>query len=153
MRFSYRRPILALVALLWLSSLVLPAVAAGGRTFDGLDVLLRGWEGLSRGVPSWLANPFFVAAFVAALAKRVVVAALLATLSVALGVTSFAAGDLLARSNAFAPEIELRAGFYVWLAALIALCLHALTGALVVFRTRTRNERRRSSIPSGTSRD
>ena len=151
--YAYRRPILVLVASLWLASLMMPALAAGGRTFDGLDILLRGWEGLSRGVPSWLANPLFVAAFAAALAKRVVAAALLATSSVALGATSFMTGELLARSNAFVPEIELRAGFYVWLAALIALCLHALTSAFVALRTRTRNERRRSSAPSGTSRD
>jgi|SRR5690606_37988064 len=155
MRFAdaYRRPILALIAVLWAVSLALPAVAAGGRTFAGLDLLMRGWEGLSRGVPAWLANPLFLAALAAASVKRDVAAAVLAALAVALGATSFMTDELLRRGTAFVPAIELRIGFYVWLFALLALCLHALTNALHTRRERAEDGRRRSSTPSGTSRD
>jgi len=144
---------LAVIAVLWAASLALPAVAAGGRTFDGFELLLRGWEGLSRGVPAWIANPLFVAALAAAAVKRDTAAAVLAALAVALGATSFMTEDLLRRGTAFVPSIELRVGFYVWLAALLALCLHSLTNAHRARRERAADECRRSPAPSGTSRD
>ncbi len=150
---AYRRPILAIIAAAWTVSLALPAVSAGGRTFDGLELLLRGWEGFSRGVPAWIANPLFFAALAAAFARRDVPAAVLAALAVALGATSFMTEELLRRGTAFVPPIELRTGFYVWFAALLALCLHALTNALHTRRARAVDGRCRSSAPSGTSRD
>lgn len=121
---------LALIVAAWGASLALPGLTAGGRTYDGLEVLLRGWEGISRGVYAWIANPLFAAALVAASVKRDRAALTIAAIAVVIGATSFITDELLLRRMSGVPPIELRIGFYVWLGAMLALCLHALTHVL-----------------------
>jgi hypothetical protein len=118
------------IAAVWAASFALPAVEAAGRVFDGLDLLLRGWEGAPRGVYAWFANPLFVVALAAAFWKRDVAAAVIAGLAAVLGATSFFTEDLLRRSMSSVPPIQLKIGFYVWLAALVALSLRSLARVL-----------------------
>lgn len=113
-------------AALWAASLTLPAVeAAGGPTLDGLDMLRRGWQALSSGVPSWYANPAFLLASVAALLGSSKPAAVLAGVSLVLALTTFAAPELAARSGRSVPDVCWRIGFYLWLAAQLGLLLSA----------------------------
>lgn len=113
------------IALVWLLSLALPAVdVRGGPTFSGLDLLLRGWEGASRGVFAWFANPLFIVGLVLALARRERAGLVVSALALVLGLSSFAAEAVLRRVQPV-PDLTLLAGFYVWLAALAALGLRA----------------------------
>lgn len=144
---------LAAIAIVWTGSLFLPAIEAGGRVFDGLEVLLRGWEGMPRGVLAWLANPLFVAALAVAAAKRNVIALVLSAASFVLGASSLMTEDMLRYRGTSVPPIEMRAGFYVWLAAMLALCLHSLTNVLRARRGRRADGGGRRATDPGTSRD
>lgn len=117
---------------LWLLSLLLPAVAVtGGPSLDGLDVLRQGWQALQSGVPSWYANPAFLLACAAALLGWPRSAGLLAGLSVLLALTSFAAPELAARGGRTVPPLSWQAGTYCWLAAQIALLISAVLAVAV----------------------
>jgi len=129
-RVSRDWPLLLGIALVWAASLALPALAAGGRVFVGLEMLLDGWQGLERGVYAWLANPLFVAALVCALLARNVIAAGLSIAALVLGGTSIFVESALRERMTSVPEIELRVGFYLWMVALAALCLRTLTRAV-----------------------
>lgn len=146
-------PLLLAIALLWTGSLALPALAAGGRFFTGFELLLDGWQGMSRGVYAWLANPLFVAALACALLAREVLAALLSTLAAALGGSSVFVESALRARMASVPEIDLRIGFYLWMIALAALCLRALTCVLLSRRRAAAERGPRHSAYSGKSRD
>lgn len=113
---------LAAFALLWTVSLALPALEArNGPMLDGADLLLRGWQGVSRGIVAWYANPLFIAALAASALGRRVAAAVLALLALALALTSFALEPVLRMSMNRVPEFTLLGGVYVWLAALLGL--------------------------------
>ena len=124
-----QRASLAVALLAWLAALFLPAIGAGGVTLDGLDVLERGWEGLSRAVLAWYANPLFVLAIVLRLQgyRRSAVAAAFAALALAL--SSFATNELAAMTGGTVPDVTLHAGFYFWLGAYVALCVWAVLSA------------------------
>ena len=141
------------IALLWSASLALPALAAGGRSFTGFEMLVDGWQGLSRGVYAWLANPLFILALVAALLARDVVACVLSAGAMLVGATSVFVESALRERMSSVPEIELRVGFYLWMVAFVALCLHSLTRALSSRRRLRPSAPARHSADSGRSRD
>jgi hypothetical protein len=124
-----QRASLALAVTAWLVALFLPALGAGGVTLDGFDVLERGWEGLSRAVLAWYANPLFVLAVVlgGTRYRRSVVA--VAFCALALALSSFATNELAESTGAAVPDVTLFAGFSVWLAAHLALCVWAVLTA------------------------
>ena len=132
---------LAVIAAAWAASLALPGFTAGGRTYAGYEVLVRGWEGVSRGIYAWLANPLFIAAFVAALVKQHRAAAVLAACALVIGATTFLTEDLLRQRMSGVPPITLGSGFYLWLGAILALCGDAL---IRVLRQRRRRDAERS---------
>jgi hypothetical protein len=134
---SHRRFfLLAAVALLWAASLALPALRAqGGPTFDGADLLLRGWRGASRGILAWYANPLFVGALVLAALRRDGACAPLALLALVLALTTFALEPLLRLRMRSVPDVVFLSGVYVWLAALLAL---AVGSSLALYRGRCR---------------
>lgn len=131
----------AAIALVWMLSLALPAIeVSGGPTLSGFELLLRGWEGASRGVFAWFANPLFIGALALTLARRDGAAGVVSTLALALGLTSFATEAVIGRVQPV-PELTLLAGFYVWLAALAALCAFCLRAWLAVRRFRHVSDR------------
>ena len=118
-------PVVVIVAV-WTASLPLPALAVrGGPTLTGWDLLLQGWQGASRGVYAWYANPLFTIAVVAALANRPRAALVSSGFSILLALTTLVTEDVLLRSMESVPELSLLAGFYVWLAALLAAFIFA----------------------------
>ncbi|HEX6992547.1 MAG TPA: hypothetical protein VF339_00205 [Gammaproteobacteria bacterium] len=122
-------PLLSAIALLFAASLACPALSAGGREFSGLDLLLDGWQGLTRGVYAWLANPLFAAALACAFLARDVAAAALSAAAALVGGTSVFVESALRDSMASVPAIELDVGFALWIVAFAALCLRSLTRA------------------------
>jgi hypothetical protein len=115
---------IASIVTAWVASLLLPALTVrGGPTVTGLDLLVQGGEATSRGLFAWYANPLFVMAVVAAAANRARAAGVASGAAVVLALTSFAAEEMLGRQLSFVPSLELRAGFFVWVAALVAMFL------------------------------
>lgn len=115
-------------AMLWASSLALPAIAPrNGEVLTGFDALLRGWRAAEAGVYSWYANPLFVLATIASVFGRFRTAAVLAGLGLLLALTSFAASALARNSGIPAPELGFGPGFYLWLAAQTGLLLWCST--------------------------
>lgn len=116
----------AVAVVAWAAALALPALGAGGLVLDGLDVLLRGWEGLSRAVLAWYANPCFVLAAILGWSRfrRGAVAAAGAALALAL--SSFATNALAAFTGSAVPDVTLHAGFWVWLGAHVVLLAWAV---------------------------
>ena len=116
------RAVLAAIVAAWAVSLLLPAIAAaGGPRLSGLDLLLQGWQGTSRGVYAWLANPLFAAAVAAKAAGFERTAFGCAGSAVLLGLTSFVAEDILRERMPSVPELTFLVGFWLWGAALLAL--------------------------------
>lgn len=127
-----QRLLLAAAVLAWLAALKLPAISAGGMTFDGFAVLERGWEGARRAVLAWYANPLFVIAIVLGLQRYRRAAVAVAFAALALAVSSFAANELAALAGSSIPDVTLLAGFYVWLGAYVALCAWTVLSARFV---------------------
>ena len=123
---GFRRGVLAVIVVLWVVSLALPAVRAGAApALTGLDVLLRGWRAFEFGVYAWFANPAFLTAVVLGGMRRYAAASVLAGVGCVLALTSFAAGGIAASAGTPVPEPAMLAGFYGWLAsqfALLACC-------------------------------
>lgn len=142
-----------LIAVLWALSLVLPALTAGGRPFTGFELLLQGWEGMSRGVYAWLANPLFIVALVCALLARDGLGALFGGIAALLGASSFFVESALDARMSSVPEVELEIGFHLWMLALAALCLRSLTRLLRSKRRAGVGHLPRHSADSGKSRD
>lgn len=106
----------------WALSLLMPAITArGAPTFTGLDLLLQGWQGTSRGVFAWYANPLFVLAVTLAALRRLRSAGALSGVALVLGLSSFATEAALRGSMESVPSLSMRFGFYLWLSALAAL--------------------------------
>jgi len=124
-------PVLVAVTVLFVASLAMPALTAGGRAFSGLELLLDGWQGLSRGVYAWLANPLFVAALASAFFARDVAAIVLSVAALLVGGTSLFVESALKARMTSVPEIELGVGFSLWIVAFTALCLRSLTRVFV----------------------
>jgi hypothetical protein len=141
------------IAGLWAASLVFPALTAGGRTFTGFELLVDGWQGVSRGVYAWFANPLFVAALACALLRRDRLAAALSAVAALLGATSIFIEPILRERMTSVPDIDMRGGFYAWMVALAALCLRSLTRMHASRRRAHDNSRPRHAADTGKSRD
>lgn len=127
-----RAAVLAVIVGVWALSLLLPAVEAAGSRLTGFDVLLQGWRGTRAAVLAWYANPLFVLAVLFSARRHARAAAVCAALAVALSLTSFAAREIAAAAGVTAPPGRLDTGFYVWLAAqlaLLAVTIRALVAA------------------------
>jgi hypothetical protein len=148
-----RWPITLAIALLWAASLVLPALTAGGRSFTGFELLLDGWQGATRGVYAWFANPMFVIALACALLGRDVLAAVSSALAALLGASSLFVEALLGERMTSVPDIDMRVGFYVWMVALATLCLRSLTRVRSSQRRAHENSEARHATKSRRSRD
>lgn len=129
MRMTAPRLLLAAAVLAWLAALPLPAIGVSGMTLDGFDVLERGWEGATRAVVAWYANPLFVITIVLGLQRYRRSAVVVAFAALALALSSFATNELAALVGQSVPDVTLLAGFYVWLAAYVALCAWAVVSA------------------------
>jgi len=127
-----QRLLLAAAVLAWLAALLLPAISVPGMTLDGFDVLERGWEGATRAVLAWYANPLFVIAIVLGLQRHHRSAVFVAFAALALALSSFATNELAALTGRSVPDVTLLAGFYVWLAAYAALCAWTVVSARFV---------------------
>src|SRR5690606_41605813 len=114
------------IVLLWAASLALPALAAGGRAFTGWEMLVDGWQGLSRGVYAWLANPLFIAASIAALAARHVAAGAPSPPALLLGAARPVVELGLRARMCSVPGGTLRLGVFLYLRALPARCFFPL---------------------------
>ena len=101
---------------------MMPAITArGAPPFSGFDLLVQGWQGASRGVFAWYANPLFVLAVVLGAMNRLRLAGAASGIAMVLGLTSFAMEAALRNSMEAVPPMTLRAGFYLWLCALAAM--------------------------------
>ncbi len=121
-----RRALFAGIAAAWLASLALPAIhLPSGAAYDGAELLRRAWAAPRAGVYAWYANPLFVAASVAAVLRWLRAAGVLSGVALVLALTSFAARPLARASGVAVPDWSFGAGFYLWLAALAALCAAA----------------------------
>ncbi|HEY8520281.1 MAG TPA: hypothetical protein VIN61_09385 [Gammaproteobacteria bacterium] len=110
--------------MLWAASLALPAVqiASSGQTYAGLDLLLGGFRAARAHVYAWYANPLFVVAALLGAAGMARAAGVLSAVALLLGLSSFFAADTARAAGMAVPQLDWRVGFYVWLAALAALC-------------------------------
>lgn len=115
--------ICAVLAVLWTTSLGLPAIrVAGGPELDGLDVLVQGWRGASVGVFAWYSNPLFLGALIAAVLRWPRAAGVASGAGLVLALTSFAASGLAQSTGGVAPELAFGIGYYVWLLPQAVLC-------------------------------
>jgi hypothetical protein len=152
-RASEGWPIPVAIAVLWAASLALPALAAGGRSFTGFELLLEGWQGVPRGVYAWFANPLFIFAIACALLGRDRVAAAASAVAALLGGTSVFVESILRERMTSVPDIDMRVGFYIWMVALAALCLRSLTRMRASRRRAHENEGVRDTTDTERSRD
>lgn len=129
---------LVAVAVVWAASLVLPAVeiASSGRAYAGFELLLGGFRAARAGVYAWYANPLFVIAVLLGAAGRARAAGVISSVALLLGLTSLYAADAARAAGMTVPQLSWRIGFYVWLAALAALC--TWSWAYVAWDRRTR---------------
>lgn len=117
-----RRAVLAAIGSVWALSLLFPAVQLqGGPTLHGWTLLMRGWQAAGSGILAWYANPLFLIALAAAVGGAPRAAGALSGAGLVLGLTSFAAGELAAARGLPVTGLSFATGFYVWLAAQVAL--------------------------------
>lgn len=121
---------------LWVASLFLPAAELNGtmRLF-GYRVFMIGIDALSAGMPGWLANPLLIAAVVAGLLHRLMLATALAAAALVLSLFSFNAPTLARARGLPIDEVSFEVGFFLWLAASLVI-LATSAYALVLTRTR-----------------
>ena len=111
------------ICLGWAAALALPAVQPGeGAPLSGWTLLTNGWRAADAGIWAWFANPLFFCSVAFLLAGRHGAARVLAALALLLGLSSLAAGPLAARAGYSIPVLSFRAGFWLWLMSLFALC-------------------------------
>ena len=110
--------LVALGGLLWLLSLMLPAISLpGSEAYRGVRVLLEGWRSVRYGIPAWCANPAFVVAVVLVVLKRHRSAALVSGLSLILAASSGATQWIAARIGTPLPSFAFEPGVVVWIGA------------------------------------
>lgn len=107
----------------WAAALALPALQPGeGAPLSGWTLLTNGWRAADAGIWAWFANPLFFCSIAFLLAGRDRVARVLAAPALLLGLSSLVAGPLAARAGYSVPILSFRAGFWLWLMSLFALC-------------------------------
>jgi hypothetical protein len=126
------RVVLTLLAIsVYVASLLLPAMKAGGNTTQGLDALILGPMAVFTGEFRWVVNPLFIAGCVLAfLEKRptwpavaVTSVAVLLSLSCVFFPVTLLTGDSGSPSRSFA---MLLSGAYAWIAAQLMLAAAVL---------------------------
>ncbi len=130
MQLTRKNLALAVIILLYISSLIFPAfttefyVAPGetvtGHTYSGIKALAYGWAGVLTLTFGWYANPFlFIAIFM--YTKNNPHFSIYAALSLFIALSSFFPATL--GSDKGAPEVitSFRFGFYLWLLAIALL--------------------------------
>ncbi len=141
--------LVAALAAVWGASLAVPALqVAGGPLLRGVDVLLEGWKAGSHGVIAWYANPVLAAALLLAALGGDAAAAVLSGLALLLALSSFALEPILALQMPRVPAVTLLPGFFVWLAAIVALFVWSAERALC-----RKRRLRRSAGTESASRD
>ena len=121
MNLGAARGWLLAAVVLYIASLLLPAVQGPGfPAQSGLDVLRQGASAWRDGVVAWYANPAFWLAVVFGWLKARRTALAFAALSLVLALSSFSAGFVATSTGRSVPDFGFAAGFYVWLAAIIA---------------------------------
>jgi len=122
---------------LFLLSLAMPAVHGSGFPgLSGIDMLRQGSGAWRNGVVAWYANPLFGLGLLLAWSGYYRLACAAAATSLLLGLSSFTAADMAARSGRAVPEFSYAGGFYVWLAALLLLVAATVVGIYKVSRAR-----------------
>jgi hypothetical protein len=105
-------------ALLYLSSLAMPAIVGSGfPALSGLDVLRQGAGAWRDGVVAWYANPVLVAALITCWLRYYRVALAISVLGLILALSSFSAEWAAQSGGRSVPAFRLAGGFYCWLAA------------------------------------
>lgn len=114
---------LLLCALAYGVALFLPALHGGGSHLIGLVLLLLGWAQIASGAClAWLANPVFVAGFVAFAVRRFRLALGAAALSCLIGLDTFRAAVFSLNEAGHDVAIErVGAAFYVWELSFVVL--------------------------------
>lgn len=103
---------------LWFASLWLPAAQINGSIrLPGYRVFMIGIDAISAGMPGWFANPVLLAAILAGLSRRLILATWLAAIACVLTLSSFYAPTLARANGVPIEEITFEAGFFLWLAA------------------------------------
>lgn len=111
------------ICLGWAAALALPALQPGeGAPLSGWILLTNGWRAADAGIWAWFANPLFFCSVAFLLTGRDRAARVLAAFALLLGLSSLAAGPLAARAGYSIPILSFRAGFWLWLMSLFALC-------------------------------
>ena len=106
---------------LYMTSLVLPGLyLVDYDPVMGIQILLTGWYGFLILEFAWAANVFFIAAVIAALRKKSLGAAWLATTAFAVGLLSLRSKQWIANH---AHIDYLGSGFYVWMTAFALLAI------------------------------
>ena len=117
--------------LLYVIACIAPAMVFDKETWNGLQVLVLGWQGIFLGQFAWYANPFWFLSLVLAFFRRWILtcgAAVLALL-IALDALSFV-NTRVPLDEAFVNTMVFQSyhmGFYFWLASLAWVGLGALT--------------------------
>lgn len=120
MRLRVRRGWLLGAALLYVTSLGLPAIQGPGFPAQtGLDVLRQGAPAWRELVVAWYANPALWLALVLGWVPLRRAALVCAALGLALALSSFSAGLAAELAGRSVPAFGFGAGFYVWLGAFV----------------------------------
>lgn len=132
-RFSY-----AIAVAMWTASLFLPAAQLNGSMrLIGYRVFMIGIDAISAGMPGWFANPCLVAAIIAGIMHRWLLATVLSGIACMFTLTSFYA-PALARANGLPIEdVVFEVGFFLWLAASSLIFATSACAWLVVRRRST----------------
>ncbi|MBY8608269.1 MAG: hypothetical protein IOC39_27040 [Burkholderia sp.] len=94
---------------------------------DGWQVLLTGWMGVLGGIPAWLANPLVFGAWLMAVKRLRVQAAVLAALALLFGLSFLSQHQIVVNEAGTVEPVHLDAiGYWCWLASFGA----ALVGAV-----------------------
>lgn len=108
--------LVALGGLLWLVSLMLPAISLPGiEAYRGVRVLLEGWRSLRFGAPAWCANPVLLIAVALIVLKQHRSAAIASGLSLILAASSGATRWLAARNGTPLPSFAFEPGVLIWI--------------------------------------
>ncbi|WP_223217451.1 hypothetical protein [Paraburkholderia phenoliruptrix] len=107
---------------LYIGSLYLPAMYFEKEPpLYGMSVLGQGWFGLLTLNPSWLANPFYVAAIAQFIRRRYLSSRLLSLAAVGCALCSLWTSEWDFNEAFGTPIKHLGAAFYVWFVALLVL--------------------------------
>ena len=125
----------AVIAAMWVGSLLLPVWRAGGReTMTGSGILLAGCVGMQ---PQWLGNPLMILVWALALwgvSSEFLMIPLALLLLIVFAGTAMTRKILLDEGGNIGAIERKFAGYYLWMAAVLGTALLAVGLALVSIR-------------------